>query len=77
MNHFWDLGQAGNFNQIANDFNLASADHARVLWDYVNSLLSYTGLQGCTDQNIYNKDNRGIASEISLGNIGSQGIYQI
>ena len=39
----------------------------------MNTIVAITGLQNCTDQQIYNKDNRGLANEVSLGTFGSQG----
>jgi len=77
MNLFFAEGRAGNFEQMRKDFNLKSVDHARVLWDYINEIVALTALQGRTDQNIYNVDNRGIASEASLGTVGSQAVYQL
>ncbi|CAG9320269.1 unnamed protein product [Blepharisma stoltei] len=77
MNHFFALGREGLFSQIQADFNLFSENHALVLWDYINELVSSAALQGFTDQEIYNYDNRGIASEFSIGKLGSQALLEV
>lgn len=74
---FFYEGRKGEFAQMAQDFNLTSVNHARVLWDYVNAIVAYTALQNRTDQNVYNYQGRGIASEASLGTFGSQTMYQL
>jgi hypothetical protein len=72
---FFALGRAYQFEQIQIAFNLTSPDHAKVLWDYVNAAVALTGLQNCTDEAVYNIDNRGITTEASLGTVGSQALY--
>jgi len=76
MMQFFEFGRAGNFSSIQEYLNLTSESHARVLWDYVNTLVSITALQGNVDEGIFNKDNRGLTSELSMGSLGSQALYQ-
>ena len=76
ITQFFAFGRAGNFSSIAEYLDLPSESHARVLWDYVNSLVSVTALLGNVDPEIFDKDNRGITSELSMGSLGSQSLYQ-
>lgn len=69
MTMFYEMGRAQNFTDIASAFALASEDHARVLWGYVNTLVSKTALIGRTDPSIYNQNNRGITSELGIGTL--------
>ena len=76
MMQFFEFGRAGNFSSIAEYLDLQSTEHAQVLWDYVNAIVSITALQGNVDQAVFNQDNRGLTSELSLGSLGSQALYQ-
>lgn len=71
----FQLGRNSQFEEIAAAFNLTSPDHASVLWAYVNAAIALTGLQNRTDEAVYNMDNRGIATEASIGTVGSQALY--
>ena len=62
----FENGWDSNYKAIAEQFNLTT-EGAQVLWDYVNSIVDYTGLQGCYDASIYDYDNRGISTEAALG----------
>ena len=75
MTLFFELGRAQDYAGIASSFALKSENHARVLWGYMNTLVSSTALIERTDPNIYNKNNRGITSELGLGTLISQGMY--
>lgn len=77
MTQFFSSGRAGNFGAIQTQLGLASAAHAEVLWNYVNSLVNLTALQGRGDNSKYDLDNRGIASELSLGTFASQALYGV
>ena len=75
MNTFFELGNSENFASMATVFNLTDNTTARILWDYVNSIIDFTGLQGCFDPEIYDLNNRGISSEAALGQVGSPTLY--
>jgi len=75
MNQFYALGRDKNFTGIAAIWNLTNTDYAEVLWDWMNSIVAITALQGRTDVAIYDQDNRGIASELGLGTVAGQTIY--
>ena len=74
---FFELGQQGAFSSIAANLNLTSSNQAAVLWDYVNSLVDNTALQGRYDPQIYNNYNRGMASEYGMGITGSETVKEI
>ena len=75
MNELFAYGRAGNWSSMQTRFNLASEVHSEVLFAYLNSLVSLTALHNCTNPSIYNADNRGITSELSLGTFASQTLY--
>ena len=75
ISNFTQMAYANNFTGIRDTFGLSSTDSARILWDYVNALVDYTALQYCYDPAVYNINNRGIATEAGLGNLGSQAAY--
>lgn len=77
MTRFFNMGSAGNFSEISETFNLTDTQQARVLWDYINSIVDYTALQGRVDPNVYDKNNRGVTSELSIGTAGSQSLNSI
>lgn len=77
INHIYELGLTGNFNQMQKDFGLSSVNKARVLWDYLNALIAYAGLQGNIDPSVYDQDNRGIASEAGAASLGTQAMYGV
>ena len=81
IENFFNLAESSNFAEIVKAFNLGSGavaeDKARLLWDYINAMADYTSLQGCYDVSIYNIDNRGLSTEYSMGNFGSQTLYGI
>ena len=72
---FFNYGLTGDFKAMATRFKLDTPESARILWDYVNALIDYTALQGCFDPEVYDVNNRGIASEAALGQVGSPSIY--
>lgn len=77
LGHFYalfELGDAGMFEEIQALFDLSSVYHAVVLYDYINKLVEITAMQGRTDQSIYNQNNRGLTSELSMGNLVSQAL---
>ena len=74
MNNLFALGYSNDFPSIASQFNLPSANHSRVLWDYINSAVDFSALQGKYDPSIYDRLNRGISSELGLAMVGSQSI---
>jgi hypothetical protein len=74
INTFFDLGSSSDFEGIADKFNITESD-AEILWDYVNAVVDYTGLQGCYDPDIYNVDNRGISTEAALGQVLAPSLF--
>lgn len=77
MNELFAYGRAGNWSSLQTRFNLASEVHSEVLFAYLNALVAITGLHNCTDPAIYDVDNRGISSELSLGTFASQALYGV
>lgn len=75
MMDFFVLGNMKDWQGIQTKFNLSSSVKAEVLFDYMNTLVALTGLQNRTDPAIYNVDNRGLASEASMGTLISQTLY--
>mmetsp|Transcript_362 Transcript_362/g.423 ORF Transcript_362/g.423 Transcript_362/m.423 type:complete len:1033 (-) Transcript_362:1443-4541(-) len=72
MLDFYILGSMKDWASIQAKFNLSSTLKAEVLFDYMNTLVAITGLQGRTDPDVYNIDNRGLTSEVSMGTLISQ-----
>lgn len=77
MNNFFEYAYEGDFHSIQSMLNLSSETKARVLWDYINTLIDFTALQGRYDPEVYNIDNRGMTQELSIGVSGSQSLYSI
>ena len=77
FSEFMALGRLGDFEGIRVLLNLTSAGQGQVLFDYINTLISVTALQGRTDQTIYNADNRGLTNELSLANLLSQTMSEL
>lgn len=77
MDDFFEMAYGNNFNGIASLFKLPSVSHARVLWDYVNSVVDNTALQGNSDPGVFDYLNRGISSELGMGMVASEAIQQV
>ena len=77
IGQFFAFGRLGDFAAIMQLLNLSSVGQAQVLFDYINTLISVTALQGRTDMSIYNSDNRGLTNELSLANLLSQTMTQL
>ena len=77
IGQFFALGRLGDFAGIMELLDLSSVGQAQVLFDYINTLIAVTALQGRTDQNTYNSDNRGLTNELSLANLLSQTMTQL
>jgi hypothetical protein len=77
MLDLFTLGAVEDWTGIQSKFNLSSSLQSEVLFDYINTLIAITGLQNCTDQAVYNQDNRGITSEASMGTLVSQVLFTL
>ena len=77
MTTLFSYGRAGNWSDLAIRFNLPTQLHAEVLYGYLNDLIALTALHNRTDPAIYDVDNRGLTSELSLGTFASQALYGV